>query len=150
MVYSHTWKKLSSCWPDHFSGKVNLRRYQSRSSAPTWRPTPESADSGAKFFADGVEELRAVPKKARPLVFQICTRQLVLSSSIALETYRLPRRCLLLFGQEGPGLTPAALAACRDVLEITQFGSTRSMNAAAAAAIAMHAWVRPHVFGQLL
>lgn len=46
-----------------------------------------SADAGAKFFADGVEELRAVPKKARPLVFQICTRQLVLSSSIALETY---------------------------------------------------------------
>jgi nitric oxide reductase NorD protein len=46
-----------------------------------------SADSGAKFFADGVEDLRAVPKKARPLVFQICTRQLVLSSSIALKTY---------------------------------------------------------------
>ena len=68
--------------------------------------------------------------------------------SVPLETYRLPRRCLLLFGQEGPGLTPQALAACRDVLEIAQFGSTRSMNAGAAAAIAMHAWVRAHVFGQ--
>jgi tRNA G18 (ribose-2'-O)-methylase SpoU len=34
------------------------------------------------------------------------------------------------------------------VLSIAQYGSTRSMNAAAAAAIAMHAWVRHHVFGQ--
>lgn len=68
--------------------------------------------------------------------------------SVPIETYRLPRRCVLLFGQEGPGLTQPALAACRDVLEIAQFGSTRSMNAGAAAAIAMHSWVRAHVFGQ--
>ena len=46
-----------------------------------------SADVGSKFFAEGVEPLSAVPEAARPLVFQICTRQLVLSSSIALETY---------------------------------------------------------------
>ena len=31
---------------------------------------------------------------------------------------------------------------------IAQFGSTRSINAGVAAAIAMHAWVRQHVFGQ--
>ncbi|MEQ1764482.1 MAG: hypothetical protein ABL984_15235, partial [Pyrinomonadaceae bacterium] len=46
-----------------------------------------SAEAGSKFFADGVEPLAAIPEAARPLVFQICTRQLVLSSSIALETY---------------------------------------------------------------
>lgn len=68
--------------------------------------------------------------------------------AVPLETYRLPRRCVLLFGQEGPGLTEPAIAACHDVLEIAQFGSTRSMNAGAAAAIAMHAWVRAHVFDQ--
>ncbi len=68
--------------------------------------------------------------------------------AVALETYRLPRRCVLLFGQEGPGLTPEAVAACEATLAITQFGSTRSMNAGAAAAIAMHAWVRAHVFDQ--
>lgn len=62
----------------------------------------------------------------------------------ALETARLPRACMLVFGQEGPGLTPAAQAACRTVLAITQFGSTRSINAGAAAAIAMHTWVRQH------
>jgi tRNA G18 (ribose-2'-O)-methylase SpoU len=66
-----------------------------------------------------------------------------------LETTRLPRACVLVFGQEGPGLTPEALEACEKVLEIAQFGSTRSINAGAAAAIAMHAWIRQHVFPQL-
>jgi tRNA G18 (ribose-2'-O)-methylase SpoU len=56
---------------------------------------------------------------------------------------------VLLFGQEGPGLSDEAHASCSAVLSIAQFGSTRSMNAAAAAAIAMHAWVRRHTFGQL-
>jgi tRNA G18 (ribose-2'-O)-methylase SpoU len=58
-----------------------------------------------------------------------------------LETYKLPETCVLLFGQEGPGLSDAAIAASRDVVEITQFGSTRSINASAAAAITMHQWV---------
>jgi tRNA G18 (ribose-2'-O)-methylase SpoU len=68
--------------------------------------------------------------------------------SVPVETYDLPPACVLLLGQEGPGLTPAALAACGTVLAVTQFGSTRSLNAGAAAAVVMHAWVRRHVFGQ--
>ena len=48
-----------------------------------------NSDLGVKFFSAGVGDLRLVPQKARPLVFQICTRQLVLSSSIALETFKL-------------------------------------------------------------
>ncbi len=66
----------------------------------------------------------------------------------SLETTGLPLRCVLLFGQEGPGLGTEALAACDQVLQIAQFGSTRSLNAGAAAAVAMHAWVRQHVYGQ--
>ncbi|MGZ4609857.1 MAG: TrmH family RNA methyltransferase [Actinomycetes bacterium] len=61
-----------------------------------------------------------------------------------LETFTLPRRCLLLFGQEGPGLSEPARAAASVTCSIAQFGSTRSINAGAAAAIAMHAWVRTH------
>jgi tRNA G18 (ribose-2'-O)-methylase SpoU len=61
-----------------------------------------------------------------------------------LETAVLPRRCVLLFGQEGTGLTPAALAGADAVHGIAQFGSTRSINAGVAAGIAMHAWVRAH------
>jgi tRNA G18 (ribose-2'-O)-methylase SpoU len=66
------------------------------------------------------------------------------ADAVPLEGYRLPRRCLLLFGQEGPGLSQQALAVCDTVLSIAQYGSTRSINAGAAAAIAMHAWVRAH------
>jgi tRNA G18 (ribose-2'-O)-methylase SpoU len=65
--------------------------------------------------------------------------------SVIIETFAFPERCLLLFGQEGPGLSPEALAAADAVVEISQFGSTRSINASAAAAIAMHSWVTQHV-----
>ena len=58
--------------------------------------------------------------------------------------YPLPRACVLVLGQEGSGLSEAAREACDDVLHIRQFGSTRSINAGAAAAIAMHTWVTLH------
>jgi tRNA G18 (ribose-2'-O)-methylase SpoU len=64
-----------------------------------------------------------------------------------LESYQMPKNCVLLFGQEGPGLSEAAIKASRDVVEITQYGSTRSINASAAAAITMHAWITQHKFG---
>ncbi|MDQ1513942.1 MAG: hypothetical protein QOC59_1784 [Microbacteriaceae bacterium] len=67
-----------------------------------------------------------------------------LPGSAPLETLALPRRCCLLFGQEGPGLSEAARLACDGTFSIAQFGSTRSINASAAAAIAMHTWVRQH------
>ncbi|MCF8529073.1 MAG: rRNA methyltransferase [Aquiluna sp.] len=63
-----------------------------------------------------------------------------------IERVQLPKECVFLFGQEGPGLTQQALDASEMVLEITQFGSTRSINASAAAAITMHTWVMQHVF----
>lgn len=65
--------------------------------------------------------------------------------SVPIESTSLPRECVLLFGQEGPGLSPEAIAASTMVVEITQFGSTRSLNASAAAAIVMHSWIREHV-----
>ena len=61
-----------------------------------------------------------------------------------LETALLPRACVLLFGQEGTGLSAEARAAADGLLSIAQFGSTRSINAGVAAGIAMHAWVRQH------
>jgi tRNA G18 (ribose-2'-O)-methylase SpoU len=67
-----------------------------------------------------------------------------------IEEYALPEECVLLFGQEGPGLSEAAIEAAEVVLEITQFGSTRSINASAAAAITMHQWVMQHVFNHKL
>ena len=67
-----------------------------------------------------------------------------LPGSTPLETTELPRRVCLLFGQEGPGLSERARQACDGTLSIAQFGSTRSINASAAAAVAMHSWVRRH------
>ncbi len=70
------------------------------------------------------------------------------AGSVAIEGAPLPRECVLVFGQEGPGLTEAVQEACQVVLHITQYGSTRSINAGAAAAIAMHAWARQHAGGR--
>ncbi|BDZ64352.1 TrmH family RNA methyltransferase [Agromyces mangrovi Wang et al. 2018] len=64
--------------------------------------------------------------------------------AVPIETFAWPDRCVLLFGQEGPGLSSEATDAADAVVEITQFGSTRSINASAAAAIAMHSWVLAH------
>lgn len=64
--------------------------------------------------------------------------------SVPLETASLPRECILLFGQEGPGVTDHAKEVASMTVSIAQFGSTRSINAGVAAGIAMHAWVREH------
>jgi len=67
-----------------------------------------------------------------------------LPGSTPLETTALPRRCVLLFGQEGPGLSDPARDGCAMVCSIAQHGSTRSINAGVASGIAMHTWLRQH------
>lgn len=62
-----------------------------------------------------------------------------------LESTALPERVCLVFGSEGPGLTADMVAVCDRLVAITQYGSTRSLNAGAAAAIAMYAWARQWV-----
>ena len=66
-----------------------------------------------------------------------------------LENYPLPEKCVLFFGQEGAGMSDEAAAVCSVVLAIQQYGSTRSMNASAAGAIAMYAWAMQHLNPQL-
>ncbi len=67
-----------------------------------------------------------------------------LPGSAQLETMAMPRSVCFLFGQEGPGLSEGAREVCDGTFSIAQFGSTRSINASAAAAIAMHSWVREY------
>lgn len=71
------------------------------------------------------------------------------AGSEPLELFDLPQRCVLLFGQEGHGVSPEVLEAAAATVAIEQFGSTRSINAGAAAAVTMHAWIRRHVHGQI-
>ena len=62
-----------------------------------------------------------------------------------LESAQIPESCVLLFGQEGAGMSDEAIAVCKDLYEINQYGSTRSMNASAAGAIAMYHWALQHL-----
>ena len=62
-----------------------------------------------------------------------------------LESAALPESCVLLFGQEGAGMSEEAIAACSVLYAIEQYGSTRSMNASAAGAIAMYHWALQHL-----
>jgi tRNA G18 (ribose-2'-O)-methylase SpoU len=67
-----------------------------------------------------------------------------LPGSVPIETVALPERCVLVFGQEGPGLSGDMRAVVERVTSISQFGSTRSINAGVASGIAMHTWIRQH------
>jgi tRNA G18 (ribose-2'-O)-methylase SpoU len=64
--------------------------------------------------------------------------------SVPIETTTLPWVCVMVFGQEGPGLSDEMQSECDTVVGISQFGSTRSINAGVASGIAMHAWIRQH------
>jgi tRNA G18 (ribose-2'-O)-methylase SpoU len=86
----------------------------------------------------GVEQLLAYAADAGLAVVGVDN----LPGAVPLETAQLPRHCLLLFGQEGPGLSSPARTAAGLVVSIAQYGSTRSLNAGVAAGIAMHAWIR--------
>ena len=88
----------------------------------------------------GIEDLLAFTRDAGLPLVGIDN----LPGSVPLESTALPRRCLLLFGQEGPGLSEPARAAAELVCSIAQYGSTRSINAGVASGIAMHAWIRQH------
>jgi tRNA G18 (ribose-2'-O)-methylase SpoU len=67
-----------------------------------------------------------------------------LPGAVPIDEAEIPARCVLLFGQEGPGLSEGARSVCDQVLSIPQFGSTRSINAGVASGIAMYEWIRRH------
>jgi tRNA G18 (ribose-2'-O)-methylase SpoU len=68
----------------------------------------------------------------------------IVPGAARLEQTALPRDCLLLFVQEGPGISEDARAGAALTVSIAQFGSTRSINVAVAAGIAMHTWITQH------
>ncbi len=88
----------------------------------------------------GAEELAGYLRERGVQLFGVDN----LPGSLHLETTTLPRKVCFLFGQEGPGLSVGARDACDATFSIAQFGSTRSINASAAGAIAMHSWIREH------
>ena len=67
-----------------------------------------------------------------------------MEGSVPIETFSYPKECVLVVGQEGSGLSEGMREQCQSQIDIAQFGSTRSINVGAAAAIAMHGWIRQH------
>ncbi|KFI54008.1 TrmH family RNA methyltransferase [Bifidobacterium callitrichos] len=119
-LYSHvehhpSIAELVECWRNRIAGEIAYERSRMASDAR-------------------IRELEA----ARVIAMDI------IPGAVPMETYAFPKRCLLLFGAEGPGLTQTALDLADDVVYISQFGSVRSINAGAAAAVTMHAWIAQH------
>jgi tRNA G18 (ribose-2'-O)-methylase SpoU len=101
------------------------------------------------MVTDRYQRLRHHDSTAEMLVFAADAGLTVVAvdnvpGSVRLEQTTLPRDCLLVFGQEGPGITAEAATGAQLTVSIAQFGSTRSINAAVAAGIAMHTWVIQH------
>ena len=61
-----------------------------------------------------------------------------------LERARLPERCVLVFGSENSGISEERRSRADATYHISQYGSTRSINVGAAAAVAMYHWVLAH------
>ena len=101
------------------------------------------------MVTDRYQHIRHVPDAAALAAYAVLAGYEVvgvdnLPGSVPLETYSLPAHALLLFGQEGTGLSAGARKVATTVCSIAQYGSTRSINAGVAAGIAMHAWIRLH------
>lgn len=59
-----------------------------------------------------------------------------------LANYYWHPNTLMIFGEEGVGLTPAIQSYCQDIVEIEMFGSVRSLNCGVASGIVMNDFVR--------
>jgi tRNA G18 (ribose-2'-O)-methylase SpoU len=108
---------------------IGTRRYNKRGAMCTekylsvnWH---ESVDSFAKWANEQQLPIIAIDN---------------VENSKPIEEYRFPRKCVLLFGSESDGITNEIAKLAKDILFITQIGSTRSINVGAAAAIAMYAY----------
>lgn len=88
-------------------------------------------------------EVSSLVEWARENDYQLVAVDNMEGSTPIAET-ALPERAVLIFGQESNGLSAELLAAADSAVYIPQYGSTRSMNVAAAAAISMHMWIMQH------
>ena len=68
-----------------------------------------------------------------------------ISGSVNMSQTSLPKRAVLVFGQEGPGISAELAGAADQIVAIEQFGSTRSINVGAAATVAMYCWLQQNV-----
>lgn len=97
------------------------------------------------FHHASVEEFRDWAEKNKYEIIGVDN----VDGAIDVIGYKFPGKCVLVFGQEGPGLSSEMIEISKNILMIKQYGSTRSINVAAAAAIIMHEWVRAHLIKKI-
>lgn len=148
---------LVRCWRLRIAGEIAAERARAAAAAfhaheaaaavrGGVRGTAANDMAGAVIAAQTpfLAELDAAQARIRELEAARVIAMDIVPGAVPMERYAFPKRCLLLFGAEGPGLTRTALDLADDVVYISQFGSVRSINAGAAAAVAMHSWIAQH------
>lgn len=64
-----------------------------------------------------------------------------IAGSVPLSSYKWKPNTMMVFGEEGCGISPVMREMCKEIVEIEQFGSVRSLNVGVASGIIMHSFV---------
>ena len=143
--------ELVECWKLRIAGEIAAAQSQAAAIAFHMRGSAAATDgtSGtAPNTGETMAQLEALDAKIAELQAARVIALDIIPGAVPMETYHFPERCLMLFGAEGPGLSEKALELADDVVYISQFGSVRSINAGAAAAVSMHVWIAQHAAPQ--
>ena len=134
--------ELVECWKLRIAGEIAATQAQDEALALRFYKARSEDDN--KTVAETLRQLQKLEAKIAELESARIIALDIVPGAVPMETYHFPKRCLMLFGAEGPGLSEKALELADDVVYISQFGSVRSINAGAAAAVSMHAWIAQH------
>ena len=134
--------ELVDCWHNRIAGEIAAARAEAGAAAFHAHQAAQRGDTQA--LAAHTTQVDAAEARIRELEVARVIAMDIIPGAVPMERYVFPKRCLLLFGAEGPGLSDKALELADDVVYISQFGSVRSINAGAAAAVAMHSWIAQH------
>lgn len=138
--------ELVECWKLRIAGEIAAAQAQDEALALRFYKARSEDDN--KTVAETLRQLQKLEAKIAELESARIIALDIVPGAVPMETYHFPKRCLMLFGAEGPGLSEKALELADDVVYISQFGSVRSINAGAAAAVSMHAWIAQHAAPQ--
>ena len=134
--------ELVDCWHNRIAGEIAAARAEAGAAAFHAHQAAQRGDTQA--LAAHTAQVDTAEARIRELEVARVIAMDIIPGAVPMERYVFPKRCLLLFGAEGPGLSDKALELADDVVYISQFGSVRSINAGAAAAVAMHSWIAQH------
>ena len=134
--------QLVECWHNRIAGEIAAARAEAGAAA--FHAHEAAVHGDTAIVAAATAQVDAAEARIRELEASRVIAMDIIPGAVPMETYRFPKRCLMLFGAEGPGLSEKALELADDVVYISQFGSVRSINAGAAAAVSMHAWIAQH------